>query len=222
MNKPIRTMAIFAMIMFLALLANVTYLQYFESSDLNDSSLNRRVIVESFSRERGAILVDRDPVAESKESGDEFKFQRTYSSPLAYAHLTGWFSYFSQSGIEKTQNAVLSGDDSRLFVTRLVDLVNNSSPKGGSVELTIDPEAQKAAFDGLNSLGDDVQGAVVALEPSTGKLLAMSSAPSFDPNRLASHDLDEVSKYDQELNARKDEPKLNRATQTTLPPGSTF
>src|SRR5699024_7759477 len=109
----------------LALLANATYLQYFQSSELNDNSLNRRVIVEAFSRERGAILVDRTPVAESKESGDEFEYQRVYNSPRAYAHVTGWFSYYSQSGIEKTQNAVLSGEDSRLFVTRLVDLLNN-------------------------------------------------------------------------------------------------
>lgn len=222
MNKPIRTLSIFCMVMFMALLANVTYLQYFQASELNDSTLNRRVIVESFSRERGAILVDRNPVAESVKSGDEFEFQRRYDRPRMYAHLTGWFSYFSQSGIEKTQNAVLSGDDSRLFVTRLVDMMNNSSPKGGSVALTIDPDAQQAAFDGLESLGDDVQGAVAAIEPSTGKVLAMVSAPTFDPNELASHDLGQVSKVDKRLNDRDDQPKLNRAISTTLPPGSTF
>src|SRR5215210_9578428 len=57
--------------------------------------------------------------------------------------------YFSQTGIERSQNAVLSGDDERLFVTRLVDLIGNSSPKGGSVQLTIDPAAQDAAWDGI-------------------------------------------------------------------------
>ncbi|KQY57446.1 MULTISPECIES: peptidoglycan D,D-transpeptidase FtsI family protein [unclassified Nocardioides] len=228
MNKPIRTMAMFCMLLFLGLLANVTYLQYVAAGDLNDASKhpeNRRVIEAAFSRERGAILVGRNAIAESKESDDKYDFQRTYSNPFMYAHVTGWFSFYSQSGIENTQNSVLSGDDSRLFVSRLVDLVNNASPKGGTVELTLDPDAQKAAFDGLfqnPELGNDVQGAVVALEPSTGKILAMVSAPTFNPNKLASHDLESVEVEDKKLNDRADEPKLNRAISTTLPPGSTF
>ncbi|MBD8868009.1 peptidoglycan D,D-transpeptidase FtsI family protein [Nocardioides donggukensis] len=222
MNKPIRTMAIFCMLLFLGLMANATYLQYIQADELSESQYNRRVIVESFSRERGAILVGRDPVAESRPSDDEYKFQRTYPQPLRYAHVTGWFSYFSQAGVERTQNDVLSGEDDRLFVTRLLDMVSNSSPQGGSVELTLSQAAQVAAYDGLAALGENVQGAVVALEPSTGKVLAMVSSPSFDPNRLASHDLGAVQDVDQELNTREDEPKLNRAISTTLPPGSTF
>ncbi|RYP82559.1 penicillin-binding protein 2 [Nocardioides guangzhouensis] len=222
MNKPIRTMAVFCMLLFLGLMLNATYLMYVQADDLNDNALNRRVIQEAFSRERGAILVRREPVAESKPSDDVYKWQRTYPKPFKYAHVTGWFSYFSQSGIERTENDVLSGNDSRLFVTRLVDMVNNAQPKGGSVELTLDPEAQEAAYDGLQSIGPDVQGAVVALEPSSGKVLAMVSLPSFDPNKLASHDLKEVASYDRKLNEDPTEPKLNRAIQTTLPPGSTF
>ena len=92
---------------------------------------------------------------------------------------------------------MLSGDDSRLFVTRLVDLVNGNNTEGGQVSLTIDPAAQTAAFDGLRALGDDVQGAVVAIEPSTGKILANVSLPTYDPNLLASHDFTSVSEnYD--------------------------
>ena len=222
MNKPIRTMAIFCMALFVALMLNATYLQYIHAGELNDSALNRRVIQESFSRERGAILVGRDALAESKPSDDVYKYQRVYPTPLRYAHVTGWFSYYSQAGIERTQNDVLSGDDSRLFVTRLVDMVNNSAPKGGSVELTLDPAAQQAAYDGLSAVGPDVQGAVVALQPRSGKILAMVSLPTFDPNKLASHDLNEVAAYDKKLNNDPAEPKLNRAIQTTLPPGSTF
>lgn len=225
MNKPIRTMSLFCLVLFLALMGNATYLQYFKATDLNESSLNKRVIESAFSRERGAILVGRDAIAESKPSDDKYKFQRVYNQPWMYAHVTGSFSYYSQTGIERTQNSVLSGDDSRLFVSRLVDLVNNSSPKGGTVELTLDPDAQAAAFNGLENnpgLGSNVQGAVVAIEPSTGKILAMTSSPSFNPNKLASHDLGEVAKVSKELNARDDEPTLNRAISTTLPPGSTF
>ena len=84
--------------------------------------------------------------------------------------------------MERSQNSVLSGDDSRLFVTRLVDLLSNSDPKGGNVQLTINAAAQHAAWAGLENLPGDAQGAVVALEPTTGKVLAMVSTPTYDPN----------------------------------------
>jgi peptidoglycan glycosyltransferase len=222
MNKPIRTMAIFCLLLFLALAGNATYLQFVRAGELNDDSRNTRVFIDAFSRERGAILAGRVSVAESTPSDDEYKFQRVYPRPFLYAHVTGWFSYFSQSGIELAENDVLSGEDESLFVDRLIDVALNGEPKGGSVVLTIDPNAQLAALQGLQALGPRTQGAVVALEPATGRILAMVSTPTFDPNRLASHDLSAVSQADQELNAREDEPKLNRAISTTLPPGSTF
>ena len=102
-----------------------------------------------------------------------------------YAPITGWYTFGNETGMERAQNSFLSGEDDRLFVNRLVDLVNGNATKGGNVLLTIDPAAQKAAFDGLRALGSDVQGAVVAIEPSTGKVLAMVSLPSYDPNKLA-------------------------------------
>jgi penicillin-binding protein A len=222
MNKPIRTIATFCLLLFLALMINATYLQYVAAGDLDQDPRNRRIIEAAFSRERGAILVGRDAVAESVPSDDRYEFQRVYSQPYRYAHVTGAFSYFSQTGIERSQNAVLSGDDDRLFVTRLVDMLGNAEPKGGSVQLTVDAAAQAAAFDGIEALGDDVEGAVVALEPSTGKILAMVSTPSYDPNLLASHDLDAVAADSERLEDDDREPLVNRAIQTTLPPGSTF
>jgi len=221
-NKPIRTIAIFCLLLFLALMINATYLQYIASGDLNDDPRNRRIIEAAFSRERGALLVGRDPIAESVPSDDRYDFQRVYPQPLKYAPVTGAFSYFSQTGIERSQNEVLAGDDDRLFVTRLVDLVGNAEPKGGSVQLTIDGAAQTAAYDGLTGLGEDVEGAVVALEPATGKILAMVSTPSYDPNLLAEHDLDAVFETQQLLADDESEPLLNRTIQTTLPPGSTM
>lgn len=222
MNKPIRTLALFCLVLFLALLLNVTYLQYVESSSLNARPENRRVVQAAFSRERGAILVGRTPVAESVRSDDKYKWQRSYPQPFKYAHVTGFFSYFSQTGVERTENPVLSGDDSRLFVNRLVDLIRDASPQGGHVELTLNPDAQDAAVEGLRDLGEGVKGAVVALDPSTGKILAMASSPSFDPNRMASHDLGSAQQATDELYGDPDQPLLNRAIQTTLPPGSTF
>src|SRR5687767_10745244 len=201
---------------------NATYLQYYKAGALDEDPRNRRVIEASYSQERGAILVGRDPVAESLPSDDKYKFQRTCPKPFEYAHITGYFSYFSQTGVEQSMNEVLSGDDSLLFVTNLVDLLSNDAPKGGSVQLTVDPAAQKAAFDGLSALPGNVQGSVVALEPDTGKILAMASLPSYDPDRLASHDLGAVSDTFDQLNEDPDQPLLNRAIQTRLPPGSTF
>ena len=140
MNKPIRTISIFCLLLFLALMVNATYLQYYKAGALDEDPRNRRVLAASFSGERGAILVGREAVAESVQSDDQYEFQRQYPQPFKYAPLTGWFSYFSQTGLEQSQNDVLSGDDSVLFVTRLVDLLSNSTPKGGSVQLTIDPD----------------------------------------------------------------------------------
>ncbi len=222
MNKPIRTISLFCLLLFVSLMLNATYLMYFRAGDLASDAQNRRVITAAFSRERGAILVGKEAVARSVPSDDKYKFQRTYPQPLKYAPITGYFSYFSQTGIERSENDVLSGDDSRLFVTRLVDMLSNTDAKGGNVQLSIDAAAQTAAFDGLRALGEDVQGAVVALEPSTGKVLAMVSNPTFDPNALAAHDFGAVGSEAARLEKDPGKPLINRAIGTTLPPGSTF
>ena len=104
----------------------------------------------------------------------------------------------------------------------MIDLAGDETPKGGSVTLTVDPDAQKAAYDGLKALGDDVQGAVVAIEPRTGKILAMVSSPTYDPNRLASHDFTAAGKTKQRLEEGDPSPLNNRAIEEVLPPGSTF
>ena len=222
MNKPIRTISIFCLLLFLALLLNATYLQYWKAGSLDDNPQNRRVLVAAYSRERGAVTAGRGTVAKSVESKDQYKFQRTYPKPMEYAPITGWFSYYSATGIEQNENDVLSGDDSRLFVNKLVDLVSNDPTQGGNVALTIDHAAQHAAYSGLKALGPSVQGSVVALEPSTGKVLAMVSLPTYDPNKLASHDLSSVTESFDKLNKDPAQPLLNRAVQTRLPPGSTF
>ncbi len=223
MNRPIRYLAIACLVMFVALLANINYVQFVEADSLNAKNGNKRVINEEFSRDRGAILVGEDPVAESVESDDEFKYQRRYTDGKLYAPVTGYFSYvFGRGGLENSQNRVLSGSDNRLFVNRVVDLLSNKQPKGGSVETTLDPLAQKVAASGLEALGEDTKGAVVALDPSTGAILAMVTQPSYNPNVLASHDFSAVDDDWQRLTTDKDQPMFNRGTQQILPPGSTF
>lgn len=194
MNRPIRYLAIACMVMFVALLANINYVQFVQADSLNAKNGNKRVINEEFSRDRGAILVGEDPVAESVASDDEFKFQRRYTAAKLYAPVTGYFSYvFGRGALENSQNRVLSGSDNRLFVNRVVDLLSNKQPKGGSVETTLNARAQKVAASGLEALGKDTKGAVVALDPSTGAILAMVTQPSYNPNVLASHNFSEVA-----------------------------
>ena len=225
MNKPIRTVSIFCLLLFLALALNATYLQYYHANALNDRADNGRVATATFSRERGAILAGpsgRTVLAESVKTNDQYTYQRKYRQPLMYAPVTGWYTFGNETAVERAQNPFLSGEDDSLFVNRLVDLVNGNAAKGGNVILTLDPAAQQAAYDGLRGLGRDVQGAVVALEPSTGKILAMVSLPTYNPNRLADHDFKKANAYAAQLSKMKSQPLLNRAVQTTLPPGSTF
>ena len=227
MNKPIRNLAVACMLMFVALLVNVTFVQYWEADDLTSLSAhpdNKRVRDAEFARERGAILVRGKAVAESNKSDDAYKFQRVYPQGPEYAHVTGYFSRdWGLGAIEATQNSILSGSDSRLFIdNRVIALIGGEDPKGGSVTTTIDPAAQRAAYDGLRDLGDDVRGAVVAIEPRTGKILAMVSSPSYNPNRLASHDFTAAGKTKQRLENATPSPLNNRAIEEVLPPGSTF
>lgn len=223
MNRPIRTLSVGCLILFVALMLNLTYVQFFKASWYNNRADNRRVTEEAYSQQRGDILVGKKAIATSKPSDDKYEWQRTYPGGKKYAPITGFMSYsYGQSGIERSQDSVLSGQDNKLFTNRLVDLVTNSEPAGGNVELTIDPKVQDAAYQGLTALGDDVQAAAVAIEPSTGRILAMASTPTYNPDKVATHDFDAAKKSYDQLAGDDDEPLLNRSIQTALPPGSTF
>lgn len=221
MNRAIRRLAVAAIVLMLALLANATYIHAFKADELNGRNDNRRTRDEQFSVNRGPILVAGQPVAQSKPSNDKYVYQRTYSTGEQYAHVTGFYSYlFGRSGIEQTENSQLNGTDPSLAFRRVIDVVTGKRQQGASVSLTLNAKAQKAAYDGLRS--KDFHGAVVALRPSTGEVLASVSTPSYDPNDLASHDLNKVNETWQRLLKDEEQPLLNRAERQTYPPGSTF
>jgi peptidoglycan glycosyltransferase len=218
-NGPIRKVAAGCMLLVFLLLANITYVQAIRADELNSRSDNRRVLLDEYAKERGPILVGDEPVALSVETDDEFAYLRQYPVPLLYAPATGYYSsVFGRSAVERSENGVLSGNDDRLFARRLVDLVTNREQRGGTVKLTLNPAAQQAAYD---ALGDN-KGAVVALDPRTGAILTMVSKPSYDPNPLASHSVEEQQAAWQVLQEDPEKPTLNRAIAQTLPPGSVF
>ncbi|MFC5729301.1 MULTISPECIES: peptidoglycan D,D-transpeptidase FtsI family protein [Nocardioides] len=223
MNKPIRAVSIFCMFLFLALMLNVSYVQFWRAKDLNTDPKNARVAAAAFSRERGLILVGDDAVAKSEPVDDRYKYLRVYPQGQLYAPVTGYLQLGSQTGIERSQNEVLSGEDPLLFVNRLVDLARGDTNKGGNVLLTLDAAAQQAAFRSLrDTVGPDGEGAVVAIQPKTGRILAMVSFPTYDPNQLASHDRETREKAYDRLDSDPHEPLVNRTIQTRLFPGSTF
>jgi penicillin-binding protein A len=223
MNRPIRTLAVFSLVLFGLLLLNANYVQVFRAGDLNAHADNRRARDAECSSERGPILVGGKTAARSVGSGDRLKYVRRYPAGRLYAPVTGFFScYYGTRAVESSENSILSGSDSRLFVNRLIDLVGNNQPEGGSVLTTIDAAAQKAAYQGLLALPGDVRGAVVALDPGTGAILADVSVPSYNPNVLAGHDFDKVTKAYHALTADNAQNFISRSTQSIYPPGSTF
>jgi peptidoglycan glycosyltransferase len=125
---------------------------------------------------------------------------------------------YGRTGLERSEDEVLSGEDDRFFVRRLSDSITGREPQGGNIITTLDPAAQEAAYE---ALGDN-RGAVVALDPRTGAVLAMVSKPSFDPARLSSFEPADIRAYYAELSESSSDPLLNRTISRTYPPGSTF
>jgi penicillin-binding protein A len=218
-NTALRRLATVVVVMFLALLAGTTWVQFGQASALNNDPRNVRTLYREYGKPRGPIIVAGQPVAQSTPVDDPFGFQRSYSQAELYSTVTGFYSVVNGgSQLERSMNDVLTGQADSLFWTRIQDLITGAQPQGSSIELTIDPAAQQAALDALGGQ----QGAVVAVEPATGKILAMVSTPGFDPNALATHDTTAANAAYQQLLAADGDPLINKTTSENYPPGSTF
>ena len=218
MNATIRRSAWMMGLLILVLIINANVLAVVRDDALRARDGNRRQIIDEYGHQRGSILVGRRAIAKSVSTDQRLDYLRTYSDGSLYAPATGYYSIYGSTGIESYENDVLTGDDDRLFVDRLTNLFTGQQPQGGNIVLTLDADAQRAAYQGL----DGQAGAVVALDPFTGAILALVSVPSFDPNLLASHDPAQVTKNYDRLREDPDSPLLNRATQQLYPPGSLF
>ncbi|MFI9537969.1 peptidoglycan D,D-transpeptidase FtsI family protein [Nocardia fusca] len=222
MNTPLRRVAMAVMVMIVALLLNATYVQVIKADDYRADPRNSRVLLDEYSRQRGQISAGGTVLASSVATDDRYKYLRVYpTDPQAYAPVTGFYSMqYGSTGLERAEDPVLNGSDAQLFGSRLVDLVSGRDPRGGNVVTTIDPVMQQVAYNELTSKG--YTGSVVAIEPSTGKILTMVSTPSYDPNLLSGHDGAQGTQAWEDFGADENQPMLNRAISQTYPPGSTF
>jgi peptidoglycan glycosyltransferase len=220
MNKELRRVSILVVLMFVALFASSSIIQVFQQGNLKSDGRNARVLYASFDSQRGPILVDGQPVAYSQTVDSRYNYQRVYPAGELYSTVTGFFTVLpSTGGLEHELNSYLTGDSDAQFLARLNAILTGQDPQGSAVELTIDPVVQQAAWD---ALGDE-RGAVVAIDPKTGAILALVSKPTYDPNGLAVLDPAAVESTYDALDADPNDPLIDRAIAGDLnPPGSVF
>ncbi|TDC15752.1 penicillin-binding protein 2 [Streptomyces sp. 8K308] len=228
MNKPMRRVAVFCGLLILALLVRVNWVQFVQADELSSDENNRRVRIEQFAHPRGNIIVDGEPITGSVETDDiDFRYARTYTDGPMWAPVTGYASQaFGSSFLEGVEDGILSGSDDRLFFNNTIDMFTGEDQRGGNVVTTLNSAAQRAAYEGLMNAGqgdEAAKGAVVAIDPRTGAILAAASTPSYDPSSFAGTSQDDAEAWSalQEEND-PDNPMLNRALRATYPPGSTF
>ena len=219
MTPEIKRVANFILLMFLSLFVAASAMQVVNADSLNNDSRNQRAVYDGYKTQRGAILVNNKPIAESVSSADAYRYLRKYTGEQ-YSAITGYYSLFQgRTGLENILDSSLRGDNSAAFFEQLNALLSGNPVSGASVELTIDEDVQLAAW---NALGD-MKGAVVAIEPATGRILALVSKSGFDANLLSTHNTADASANYKSLLTNKNSPLINRAIGGDLyAPGSVF
>ncbi|MFE2288237.1 penicillin-binding transpeptidase domain-containing protein [Streptomyces sp. NPDC059443] len=218
MIRYIRWCAYFCALLLVALLVNVARVQVWESAAYGANPANKRPAIERYAEPRGDITVDGRPVTGSRDSRQLLRYERTYKNGPLYAPVTGFSSQtYGTSFLERAEDRVLSGTDPGLSAFPLWYDLARGRPGGGNAVTTIRANVQLAAFTGLAGK----RGAVAAVEPATGKILALVSSPSYDPALLSGTGA-KVKEAWEKLNADPAKPMLNRALRETYPPGSTF
>jgi peptidoglycan glycosyltransferase len=220
-NKPIRRVSVFCLVLVLALMIRVNYVQGVEADSLNKNVNNARGTIEAYSYPRGDIIAGGKPLTKDLlVNGNKYKYRRAYVSGPEYAPVTGYSSQvFGSNLLENVENGILSGTDSTLFFHNTLDMLTGKQKQGGDVVTTIDPKVQSAAWNAFKDSGK--KGAAVALDPTTGAILGLVSAPSYDPSTIAGADAGASAAWSK-LQSDPSNPMLNRALRQTYPPGSTF
>jgi penicillin-binding protein A len=228
MNRALIRLSLACLVMFALLLINVNYVQAFEASSLAARPGNIRVFDQQFSYQRGSIIASGGgqdvTIAESRLVKGTDMYQRYYPDGPVYAPVTGYDSVYGATGIEQAENKYLAGTAPSLAVHNLIGLLTNKQRQGATVYLTISQKAQLAAYQALQAEYADGghAGAVVAIDPSTGAILALASYPTFDPNKFTTLDGAKLDRIDKRYLTDPTQPLLNRAINETFPPGSSF
>mgnify|MGYP001073120589 CR=1 FL=1 len=219
MDRSIRRLGGFMILLFCALFVQLNYIQVFRASDLNTRPGNNRPIDQSFAKPRGTIATaDGVLLARSVKSDDRFQYQREYPEGELYAALTGYFSYvYGATGLERAYNTELSGKTAKQQIKSVGDLFVDKD-RTGNLKLSVRSDIQAVAKQQLG----DFKGSIVALDPRSGEILALYSNPSFDPNLIANHDVTDSQAAYNLLNAAEGKPLLPKAYREIYPPGSTF
>ena len=217
MNRRIRSLAVFLLVLYLVLFVQLNVLQVGRKAALDTHPFNNRQTIRDFNRPRGTIVTaDGVVVAQSVPSADmQFAFQREYPLADLFSNVTGYYSYsFGSTQLEKTQNDVLMGDTPAQKVNGVFGGRDNS----GSVRLTLRADLQKVAADALGNR----EGSVVVINPTTGAVLAMVSYPRYDANLVATHDAKKAEDVLAWYTNMPGKPLVANAYQERYMPGSSF
>ncbi|MEU0255833.1 penicillin-binding transpeptidase domain-containing protein [Streptomyces sp. NPDC006184] len=218
MAKYIRHASAFCALLLAALLGNAARVQVVQSGEYANSPANRRATIARYQQPRGDILVGGVPVTGSVDTGEQLRFERAYVDGPLYAPVTGFASQrYGTTFLEHAEDGVLSGTDPMLAPLPVWNDVTRAPNRGGDVVTTLNRKAQEAAYRGLAGR----KGAVAALDPATGRVLALVTSPSYDPAELSGNSEAVTSAWSR-LNSDPEKPMLNRAVRQTYPPGSTF
>jgi penicillin-binding protein A len=218
LSRTARRSGLFCLLLVPVLLVNLSRVQVVRSGQYDGNPANQRALLARYAQPRGDIVVGGSPVTGSRATGGSFDYVRTYTDGPLYAPVTGLASQtYGNTLLEGVEDGVLAGTDSRLAAHPLLNAITREQVAGGKVITTINAKAQQAAFAGLGGK----RGAVVAVEPATGRILALASAPSYDPGSVAGTGPATAAAW-ADLTGSATQPMLNRALRQTYPPGSTF
>ena len=216
MNTQLRRTFYLFSVGFVLLVGVMAYWQVYAREDLTNHPSNGLQSRRSQETPRGLIFAgDGETVlARSEEVGGN-EYERVYPEGEIFANVVGyWSNRFGASGIEIGQNDNLSGTGDPETLDELLNQFSGGPETGNNVTLTLDPELQREAYNQL-AQSNTGRGAVAAFDPKTGETLALATYPSYDPNVVVDEGFEGIS-------AQPDQPLLDRATQGTYPPGSTF
>jgi peptidoglycan glycosyltransferase len=231
MGRRIRWMGLVLILCFALVILQLVNVQFRQASALNASAHNPRNTAQRLDNQRGLILAATGTViAQSKKvpnaGADTFKYYRTYPTGTLFSGVVGYTSrYYGTSGIENVYNTQLSPHSQP--ARSLGELLSPPSPSTDNVTLTVEKPLQEAAREALAAVPDANQdGAVVAIQPRTGAILADYSSPSFDPNTLSQPDVTKEEAAGHADFTTKDHETFNpgypMATFDAFQPGSTF